>query len=93
MKHLKIAVNNIKLAIYYCHLGTCQTTQKLVHFYMPITLKQKVVEKFVKTLFYGENTNLLNGVHIGIASHVTEIKETYFEIYTKQVSCPLAFLF
>ena len=23
---------------------------------------------------------------------VTEIKETYFEIYTKQVSCPLAFL-
>ena len=23
----------------------------------------------------------------------TEIKETYFEIYTKQVSCPLAFLF
>ena len=45
---------------------------------------------------------LLNGhmlyVHIGIASmrqfqsvpttYVTEIKETYFEIYTKQVSCP-----
>ena len=39
-------------------------------------------------------------VHIGIASmrqfqcvpttYVTEIKETYFEIYTKQVSCPLA---
>ena len=24
---------------------------------------------------------------------VTEIKETYFEIYTKQVSFPLAFLF
>ena len=42
-------------------------------------------------------------VHIEIASmrqfqcipttHATEIKETYFEIYTKQVSCPLAFLF
>ena len=42
-------------------------------------------------------------VHIGIASmrqfqcvpttSVTEIKETYFEIYTKQVSCPLAFSF
>ena len=41
-------------------------------------------------------------MHIGIASmrlqcvlttHVTEIKETYFEIYTKQVICPLAFLF
>ena len=26
-------------------------------------------------------------------TYVTEIKETYFEIYTKQVSCPLAFLF
>ena len=24
---------------------------------------------------------------------VTEIRETYFEIYAKQVSCPLAFLF
>ena len=51
-------------------------------------------------------THLLNGhmlqVHIGIASmrqfqcvpttYITEIKETYFEIYTKQVSCQLAFL-
>ena len=50
-----------------------------------------------------ENTHLLNGhmlsVHIGIASmrqfqcvptsYVTEIKEPYFEIYTKQVSCSL----
>ena len=27
------------------------------------------------------------------ATYVTEIKETYFEIYTKQVSCPLTFLF
>ena len=26
-------------------------------------------------------------------TYVTEIKETYFEIYTKQVSCPLTFLF
>ena len=42
-------------------------------------------------------------VHIGIASmrqfqcvpttYVTEIKETYFEIYTKQISYPLDFLF
>ena len=42
-------------------------------------------------------------MHIGIASvrqfqcvptiDVTKIKETYFEIYTKQVSCALAFLF
>ena len=61
----------------------------------------------MRTLFYGENTHLLNGhmlyVHIDIASmrqfqcvptaYVTEIKVTYFEIYTKQVSCPLAFLF
>ena len=54
-----------------------------------------------------KNPHLLNGhmlkVHIGIASmrqfqcvpttYVTEIKKTHFEIYTKQVSCPLAFLF
>ena len=26
-------------------------------------------------------------------TYVTEIKETNFEIYTKQASCPLAFLF
>ena len=26
-------------------------------------------------------------------TYVTEIKETYFEIYTKQVSCPIVFLF
>ena len=42
-------------------------------------------------------------VHIGIAfmrqfqcvptTYVIEIKETYFEIYTKQVSCQLTFLF
>ena len=43
-----------------------------------------------------KNTHLLNGhmlyLHIGIAytTYVTEIKETYIEIYTKQVSCPLA---
>ena len=50
-----------------------------------------------KTCFMGENTHLLNGhmlqMHIGIASmrqfqcvpttYVTEITETYFEIYTK----------
>ena len=60
----------------------------------------KIVEKLVKNLFYGENIHLLNGhmlyVHIRIAStrqfqcvptaYVTEIKETYFEIYTKQAS-------
>ena len=54
----------------------------------------------MKYMFYGENTHLLNGhmlkVHIGIASmrqfqcvpttYVTETEETYFEIYTKQVS-------
>ena len=54
-----------------------------------------------------KKTHLLNGhmlyVHIGIASmkqfqcvtttYVTEIKETYFETYTKQVSCPLVFFF
>ena len=54
-----------------------------------------------------KNTHLLNGhmlkVYIGIASmrqsqcvpttYKSEIKEAYFEIYTKQASCPLAFLF
>ena len=54
-----------------------------------------------------KNIHLLNElmlyVHIGIASmrqfqcapttYATEIKETFFETYTKQVACPLAFLF
>ena len=54
-----------------------------------------------------KNAYLLNGhmlwVHIGIASmrqfqsapttYATGIKETFFETYTKQVSCPLTFLF
>ena len=51
------------------------------------------------TYVVGAHWNCL--IDIGIASMrqfqwvpttcVTEIKETYFEIYTKQVSCPLAF--
>ena len=59
----------------------------------------------MKLSFMVKNAHLLNGhmlyVHIGIASmrqfqyvpttHITEIKETYFEIYTKQVPCPLTF--
>ena len=54
-----------------------------------------------------KNTHLLNEhmllVHTGIASvrqfqcvpktYVTEIKETYLKIYTKQVSCPLSLIF
>ena len=37
------------------------TAQKLVHYYMLITLKhKKVVEKFVKNPFMVKNTNLLN---------------------------------
>ena len=39
----------MKLAVFYCQAGARQTTQKLAHFYMLITLKhKKVVEKFVK---------------------------------------------
>ena len=61
----------------------------------------------MKNQFMVKNTHLLNGhmllMHIGIASmrqfqcvsttYVTEMEETYFEICTKQVSCPLDFLF
>ena len=71
---------------------------------MLITLKHKKVDKFVKKTNMVKNTHLLNGhmlkVHIGIASmrqfqcvpttYVTEINETYFEIYIYQESCPLA---
>ena len=80
-------------------------TCSFLHAHYTETLKK--VEMFVKNLFLVKNTHLLSEhmlkVHIGIASmrqfqcipttYVTEIKETYFEIYTKQVSCPLAFLF
>ena len=61
----------------------------------------------MKNLFYGANHSFIELTYvvgaIGITSmrlfqcvaitYVTEIKKTYFEIYTKQVSCPLAFLF
>ena len=61
----------------------------------------------MKNLIYGKNPHSMNGhmlyVHVGIASirqfqyvptiNVTEIKETDFKIYTKQVSCPSAVLF
>ena len=61
----------------------------------------------MKNLFMVKEHLFIDGhmlqVHIGIASmrlfqcvptaYVTEIKETYFEIYIEQVSCPLAFLF
>ena len=41
-----------------------------------------------------KNTHLLNGaIQCVPTTYNTEIKETYFEIYTEQVSCPLAFLF
>ena len=41
----------------------------------------KGVEKFVKYLFNGENTHLLNGHMLYVpTTYVTEIKETYFEI-------------
>ena len=60
----------------------------------------KKVEKFVKNLFYGEKHLFIEwtydvGAHIICLkeaipmctnNYVTEIKETYFEIYTKQAS-------
>ena len=58
----------------------------------------KEVEKFVKTLFYGERHSLFKwtyvlGAHWGNSTYATEMKEKRFEIYIKQVSCPLVFLF
>ena len=55
-----------------------QTTQKLVHFH---TETYKVDEKFMRQFQCVPTT------------YVTENKETFFEMYTKQVSCSLAFLF
>ena len=50
---------------------------------MLITLKhKKVVEKFVKNMFMVKNALWLNGHNYVYQQHVTEIKETYFEIYT-----------
>ena len=62
----------------------------------------------MKNLFYGEKHSFIEWTYV-VGAHwnclneaipmftniiyVTEIKETYFEINTKQVSCPLAFLF
>ena len=58
------AVNNIKLAINYCHPGACQAAQKRVHFYVLITLKHKTVEKFVKNLFYGEKHSFIEWTYV-----------------------------
>ena len=75
---------------------------------MLFTLKhKKVVEKFVKNLFYGEKHSFIEwtyvvGAHWNASmrqfqcvrtTYGTEIMGTYLEIYTKPVSCPLAFLF
>ena len=58
-------------------------------------------------LFYGEKHSFIEWTYV-VGAHwnclyeaipmctnkyVTEIKDTHFEIYTKQVSCTLAFLF
>ena len=57
---------------------------------MLIALKhKKVVEKFVKKTFMVKNTHFFNG-HMLYVHIVTEIKETYFEIYIYQESCLLA---
>ena len=58
-----ISCQRYKIGYLLLYSGECQTTQKLVHFYMLITLKHfKVVEKFLKDLFnMVKNTHLLNG--------------------------------
>ena len=49
-------VNNINLAIYYCHPGARQTTQKLVHFYMLIKSSWEICEK---KKVYGEKHSFI----------------------------------
>ena len=53
----------------------------------------------MKNLFYGEKHSFIELTYVVCAhwngnsnvylKHVTEIMETFFEIFTKQVSCPL----
>ena len=46
------------------------------------------------TYVVGAHWNCLyDAIQCEPATYVTDIKDTYFEIYTKQVPCPLAFLF
>ena len=42
------------------------------------------------TYVVGARLNCLNEAIPMYTTYVTEIKKIYFEIYTKQVSCPLA---
>ena len=77
------AVNDIKLAIYYCHSGACQTTQRRVHFYRLITLKhKKVVEKFVKNLFYGEKRSFIEWTY-SVGAHWNCLYECNMLLYGK----------
>ena len=58
----KDGLSTIKLAVYYCYPGACQTTQKLAHFHLLITRKHYkvhfVVEKLVKN-GYGEKHSFI----------------------------------
>ena len=42
---------------------------------------------------YIEKTYVVGTQHTSMISYPTENKETYFEVYTYQVSCPLALAF
>ena len=84
----------ILLCTYYCPPGARQTTQSLFistpSLNWNIKSSWEVCENPVwwwKALIY------FMMQFQWVTTYVTEIKKTYFEIYTKQVSCPLAFLF
>ena len=63
------------MAVYYCHSGARKTTQKLVHFYVLITLKhKKEVEKSVKTLFCGERHSFIECIYV-VGAHLNCLYE------------------
>ena len=53
------------MTIYYCHPGACQTTQKLVHFYILIPLKHiKVVKEVCKNMFDDEKHSFIEWTYV-----------------------------
>ena len=101
MKHIKISCQKHKIGNLYCHPGACQTTWKLVQFYMLISLKQKKWLKiYLKKLMMKNSFIELSYV---VGAHWNCLNEAIpmctniicywnlgnlFEIYIYQESCP-----